>query len=100
MNFDYSNSGVLHGRANQNKARETPSSFATSNGVTVSTQRQNLDQPKQRMAGEMGYRLQEYLNDPVERDRTDRWMERFGLSNEGMAFNQAKMGGAPEEEMQ
>ena len=99
MKFDYSDAGVIQGRSNQNKARETPSSFATTNGVSTPSQRTNLDQPKQRMAGEMGYRLQEYLNDPAEHERTDRWMERFGMSNEGMTFNQAKMGGAPEEEV-
>ena len=54
-----------------------------------------MDIPKQRMAGQMGNRVMEYMNDPDEQARTDAWMEMFELSNEGQQFNQAKMGGAP-----
>jgi hypothetical protein len=48
------------------------------------------------MAGQMGHRIMEYMNDPAEQARTDSWMSMFGLSNEGMQFNQAKInGGTP-----
>ena len=37
----------------------------------------------------------EYMNDPAENERTESWMAMFGLSNEGVMFNQAKMGADP-----
>ena len=97
MNFDYSNIGVIQGRANQDKAKENPNTFATESGAENITQATELDRPKQRMAGRMGHRIAEYLNDPEEQARTDNWMARFGLSNQGAMFNQAKMGGVPAE---
>ena len=78
-------------------ARENPNTFATDSGADRVTQASPLDTPKQRMAGQMGSRLVEYLNNPDEKQRTDNWMARFGLSNEGAMFNQAKMGGGPPE---
>ena len=48
------------------------------------------------MAGRVGQRAIDYMTDPEEQQRTNRWMEAFGMSNEGMQFNQAKMmGGMP-----
>jgi len=96
MNFDYSNVGVVQGRANQDKAKESPNTFATESGAESVTQATKLDRPKQRMAGQMGHRIMEYLTDPEEQARTDSWMEMFELSNEGQVFNQAKMGEAPQ----
>ena len=95
MRIEYEKSGVAQGRVNQSKAQEQPNTFSTLNGTDQISQVSALDVPKQRMAGQMGHRLQEYLNDPVEHDRTQTWMDMFGLSNEGVAFNQAKMGGDP-----
>lgn len=95
MNFDYSNIGVIQGRANQDKAKENPNTFATESGAENITQATELDRPKQRMAGQVGHRIMEYMNDPEEQARTDNWMQMFELSNEGQIFNQAKMGGAP-----
>jgi len=96
MNFDYDNIGVIQGRANQDKAKENPNTFARESGSGSVTQATELDRPKQRMAGQMGHRIMEYMNDPEEKARTDSWMEMFELSNEGQMFNQAKMGGAPQ----
>ena len=95
MKLDYTQSGVAQGRINQAKAKDTPNTFGTESGADSITQMSKLDQPKQRMAGQMGHRIMEYMNDPAERARTDSWMEMFGLSNQGMAFNQAKINGAP-----
>ena len=91
MKFDYSQGSVSQGRANQQKGAETPTTFGTSSGVD------NVTRPKQRMAGQVGARMLEYLSDPEEQKRTDNWMARFGLSNQGAMFNQAKMGGVPAE---
>ena len=62
---------------------------------TASEQVTALDKPKQRMAGEMGNRIMEYLTNPDEKERTDSWMAMFELSNQGQEFNQAKMGMPP-----
>ena len=96
MKIDYSQSGVAQGRINQAKAKDTPNTFGTESGADQVTQMSKLDKPKQRMAGQMGNRILEYMNDPAEQARTDSWMDMFGLSNEGMQFNQAKInGGTP-----
>lgn len=95
MELNYTTSGVAQGRINQSKAKEEPNTFGTDNGADMVTQISKLDKPKQRMAGQMGNRIMEYMNDPAERERTDSWMEMFGLSNQGMQFNQAKINGAP-----
>ena len=98
MNIDYTQSTVAQGRINQAKAKEQPNTFATDNGAVDVTQMSSLDKPKQRMAGQFGHRALEYMNDPAEQERTDAWMDMFGLSNEGMQFNQAKInGGLPPE---
>ena len=95
MRIEYEKSGVTQGRINQSKAQEQPNTFSTLNGTDQLTQASNLDVPKQRMAGQYGHRLMEYMNDPAENARTETWMSMFGLSNEGVQFNQAKMGGDP-----
>ena len=97
MRMNYSSSSISQGRVNQAKANEQPNTFYTTNGVGQINQESSLDKPKQRMAGQYGHRLLEYLNDPQENKRTEDWMNMFGMSNEGMQFNQAKMGIPPEE---
>ena len=95
MNFNYSDANVVQGRANQDMAREQPSTFAKDSGADNVRQVTALDKPKQRMAGQMGNRIMEYLSNPDEKVRTDSWMSMFELSNEGQQFSQAKMGGGP-----
>ena len=93
MKIDYSATGVAQGRINQAKSQDSPNTFGTESGADQVTQMSKLDKPKQRMAGQMGHRIMEYMNDPAEQSRTDSWMEMFGLSNQGMQFNQAKING-------
>ena len=96
MKFDYSDASVMQGRRNQDMARENPNTFATSSGADAVSQFTTLDKPKQRMAGQVGNRLMEMMNNPAEQVRTSNWMARFAQSNEGAIFNQAKMmGGQP-----
>ena len=81
---------------NQAKSQDTPNTFGTESGADQVTQMSKLDKPKQRMAGQMGNRILEYMNDPAEQARTDSWMDMFSLSNQGLQFNQAKInGGTP-----
>lgn len=91
MNFEYSRSNVAQGRQTQQKQQEEPNTFGTLSGADDIKQVTALDKPKQRMAGDMGERILEYMNDPMEAQRTDNWLNAFGMSNQGMEFNQAKM---------
>ena len=96
MRFEYTDANVTQGRANQELAKENPNVFGTESNSDRISQYTALDKPKQRMAGEMGARIQEYLTDPDEKARTDSWMEMFEMSNEGQEFNKAKLGMSPE----
>ena len=95
MRMNYTPSAVAQGQVNKAKAQEQPNTFFTSSGIDQISQQSSLDVPKQRMAGQFGHRALEYMNDPMEQERTDTWMELFGQSNEGMEFNQAKIDGGP-----
>lgn len=93
MNFDYSRQTIAQGRDNQQRIQEQPNTFGTENGAGNYTQTSQLDKPKQRMAGRVGQRAMDYMTDPTEQNRTNKWMEAFGMSNEGVNFNMAKMNG-------
>ena len=48
------------------------------------------------MAGNAGARAMQMMTDPIEQQRVADWMARFGMTNQGMEWNQAKMmGGMP-----
>ena len=89
MHFDPEN--IKQGRANQAASVETPESFATIDGATQPREGVELSKGNSRMAGEMGARALELMNNPNEQARVDGWMSRFGMTNQGMQWNQAKM---------
>ena len=93
MNFDYSQTTLAQGRDNQQRIQEQPNTFGKTNSADAYTQTSNLDKPRQRMAGRIGQRALDYMTDPEEQNRTNKWMESFGLSNQGAQFNMAKMNG-------
>ena len=78
--MNYSNPEVIRqGRQNQLEANETPASFTMENGVVRSEDTGDLafkSRPN-RMAGEMGARALELMNDPNELQRTQSWMDAF-----------------------
>jgi len=82
---------VVQGRLNQAQANETPNSFATINGGSNVNETSVLATPDTRMAGQEGARAMQLMNDPAEANRTANWMNAFGLSNQGMMWNEAKM---------
>lgn len=94
--MDYSNRQTIQqGRQNQIEANETPASFTMENGVVRSEDTGDLAfraRPN-RMAGEVGARALELMNDPSEFDRTQAWMGAFAQSNQGAEWNIAKMNG-------
>ena len=97
MQMNYTPESIKMGRVNTQKSKETPNSFATQDGASAVQETAPLDRTAQdRMAGGMGARAMQLMNDPQEKARVDGWMASFGLSNQGMQWNQAKMmGGMP-----
>ena len=91
MNFDYSKTTIAQGRDNQKRIQEEPNTFGKTSGADKYTQTSYLDKPKQRMAGRVGQRYLDYMTDKEEQKRTNEWMDYFNYSNEGAAFNQAKL---------
>jgi hypothetical protein len=84
----YSPEDLRQGMNLREQAQETPSSFGTLDGAVDYTEGK---QPKSRMAGKMGARIADLMNNPQEIARTQQWMQQFGMSNEGYQFNQARM---------
>jgi hypothetical protein len=84
--MNYTPEDIRHGQRVKAEAVETPSSFSMIDGSA-----QQGEAPKNRMAGPMGERAMQMMNDPNEMKRTQNWLQMFGMSNEGMQFNQAKM---------
>ena len=95
MNFNKKD--IQNGRLNQQRASETPNSFASTNGTTEVNPTGDLSKSNRRMAGEVGSRAMEMMNNPEELKRTSNWMKMFGTSNQGAQWNAAKMGIPPEQ---
>ncbi len=89
MNF--TRADIRQGALNQAASQETPESFATIDGASAPRESGDLDAGNRRMAGKMGARALDMINNPVEQQRTMNWMGKFGMSNQGMQWNQAKM---------
>ena len=75
MNF--SRESIQQGRANQDASVETPESFATIEGAAQPRQGVELSKGNSRMAGELGARALELMNNPNEQARVQSWMSRF-----------------------
>ena len=94
--MEYSREAILQGRKNQAASTETPDTFGSIDGASADRPTRSLDKGSQRMAGEVGARALAMMNNPDEQMRTEEWLERFAMSNQGAEFNQAKMmGGMP-----
>ena len=93
MRFAYTESNLAQGLDSQKKMETAPSTFGRINSADNVKQATELDDSTDRKAGQVMTRFMEYMNNPEEQARTDGWNERFGVSNEGAAFNMAKMNG-------
>ena len=91
MDFSYKPRDIEQGNRNKRMAEETPNNFGELDGAAQFTPGRDLADRPSRMAGEMGARAMQMINDPAEKARTDAWMNAFGMSNQGMEFNQARM---------
>lgn len=95
--MEFSKESIQQGRANQDASVETPETFATIEGASQPRGGTELSKGNSRMAGEMGARALELMNNPNEQIRVQNWMSRFGMTNQGMQWNQAKMGIPPQQ---
>ena len=93
--MNYSPEDLRNGQQVKGQANETPSSFGSMEGVPQTSDPKSFGTI--RKAGDVAARILQLMNDPVEAERTQNWMSMFGMSNEGMQFNQAKINGAPPE---
>ena len=94
--MEFSKESIQQGQANRNASVETPETFATIEGASQPRGGTELSKKNSRMAGEMGARALELMNNPNEQVRVNNWMARFGMTNQGMQWNQAKMGIPPQ----
>ena len=91
MDLTYDRSTILNGNRLREQAEERPPTFAEYNGATDAVPASKLDvTSNNRMAGPVGMRALELMNNPEAAMATNNWMNMFGQSNEGMQFNQAK----------
>lgn len=95
--MEFSKESIQQGRANQDASVETPETFSTIEGASQPRGGTELSKGNSRMAGEMGARALELMNNPNEQARVQNWMSRFGMTNQGMQWNQAKMGIPPQQ---
>ena len=87
--MNYSAEDIKQGLSLKRQAQETPSNFGLLDGSVERPSDEGFG--KSRMAGPVGNRAMQMINDPNEKARTDNWMNAFGLSNQGNEFNQARM---------
>ena len=89
--MDFSAESLRQGLKNQESSAETPESFSTIEGASQPRMSSELDKKNTRMAGQLGARALQMMNDPNAQAITQGWMQKFGMSNQGMQWNQAKM---------
>ena len=94
--MEFSKESIQQGQANQSASVETPETFATIEGASQPRGGTELSKSNSRMAGQMGARALELMNNPNEQVRVQNWMQQFGMTNQGMQWNQAKMGIPPQ----
>ena len=96
MNFNKAQ--LQQGRMNAQAASETPGTFGETNSSDIVHGTHDLTKSPMRMAGQMGVRALQLMEDPEESKRTATWMQQFGLSNAGREWNGDTMNGEPVQE--
>ena len=83
---------IQQGNLAKQQAEETPTSFATSGGVSSAQPSGDLDKKNEvRMAGAGGAFAMKMMTDPDFAKQVGNWNNQFFKSNQGMEFNQAKI---------
>ena len=90
--MEFNPQDLIQGNKNKIASEETEDSFATDNGAAHAVGPGALDKTKgTRMAGQVGAFALKLMNDPAAQAVNQGWMSKFGMSNQGMQWNQAKM---------
>ena len=83
MNMEYTSTDLSKGSENVRKARETSNTFAMKDGVSQPGRTVPLDRSaKSRMAGAVGVRALELMNNPDEQRRVGDFMNRLAMFNQ------------------
>ena len=91
MDLTYDRSAILNGNRLRRQAEERPPTFAEYNGSIDALPSTKLDvSARDRMAGPVGMRALELMNNPEAAEATNNWMNLFSQSNQGMEFNMSK----------
>ena len=72
--MEFSKEAIQQGRANQDASAETPETFSRLDGAVQVKEGTELSKGHSRMAGEMGARALELMNNPDE-DQSHCWMD-------------------------
>ena len=94
MNMEYTRSDLSKGAENQAKSRETSNTFAMKDGVSQPGRTIPLDRSsKSRMAGRIGVRALELMQNPDEQRRVGDFMNKLAIFNQDrMAKGQPPVG--------
>ena len=71
----FSKEAIQQGRANQDASAETPETFSRLDGAVQVKEGTELSKGHSRMAGEMGARALELMNNPDEDESHCHWMD-------------------------
>ena len=77
--MEFSKESIQQGQANRSASVETPETFATIEGASQPRGGTELSKRNSRMAGEMGARALELMNNPNEQARVLRWMAQYNM---------------------
>ena len=83
--MQFSKEAIQQGRANQDASAETPETFSRLDGAAQPREGVELSKGNSRMAGELGARTLELMNNPNEQARVQKWMMQFNNPMFGMA---------------
>ena len=90
MNLTYNRSDIIQGNRVRQESEERPTTFAEYDGAVDPITPDDMDTTNQRMAGPVGARAMQLMNDPEAIEATNNWMDLFAQSNEGADFNYTK----------
>lgn len=77
--MEFSKESIQQGQANREASVETPETFSTIEGASQPRGGTELSKRNSKMAGEMGARALELMNNPNEQARVQRWMAQFNM---------------------
>jgi hypothetical protein len=81
---------IRYGSQLRKELMSNPETFASDEGVSQIPASGDLDKKHQKRMAGPGGAFAIAMMDPTRAMQTNKWMEQFGMSNQGQQFNQAK----------